>query len=113
MYEKLFDLTGRVALVTGGSRGLGKSMARAYAEHGASVMICSRNAVEVEAAVAFVKKNAKRFHVDPKRIALMGESAGAHLVNLAGARDSGGAVYGDRWDAWGHELEERPEAPWI
>lgn len=68
---------------------------------------------EVEAAVAFVKKNAKRFHVDPKRIALMGESAGAHLVNLAGARDSGGAVYGDRWDSWGHELEERPEAPWI
>ena len=50
MYEKLFDLTGRVALVTGGSRGLGKSMARAYAEHGASIMICSRNAAELEAA---------------------------------------------------------------
>ena len=46
MYEKLFDLTGRVALVTGGSRGLGKSMARAYAEHGASLMICSRNEQE-------------------------------------------------------------------
>lgn len=50
MYEKLFDLTGRVALVTGGSRGLGKSMARAYAEHGANVMICSRNEAEVSAA---------------------------------------------------------------
>ena len=50
MYEKLFDLTGRVALVTGGSRGLGKSMARAYAEHGANIMICSRNAAELEAA---------------------------------------------------------------
>ena len=50
MYEKLFDLTGRVALVTGGSRGLGKSMARAYAEHGASIMICSRNASQLEAA---------------------------------------------------------------
>ena len=50
MYEKLFDLTGRVALVTGGSRGLGKSMARIYAEHGANIMICSRNAAELEEA---------------------------------------------------------------
>jgi NAD(P)-dependent dehydrogenase (short-subunit alcohol dehydrogenase family) len=50
MYEKLFDLAGRVALVTGGSKGLGKAMARAYAEHGAGVMICSRNAAELEKA---------------------------------------------------------------
>ena len=52
MFEKLFDLQGRVALVTGGSRGLGKVMARAYAEHGASIMICSRNADELKAAAA-------------------------------------------------------------
>jgi gluconate 5-dehydrogenase len=50
MYEKLFDLTGRTALVTGGSRGLGKCIARAYAEHGADIMICSRNAQELDAA---------------------------------------------------------------
>lgn len=52
MYEKIFDLTGKVALVTGGSKGLGKAMARVYAEHGADIMICSRNAEELAAAAA-------------------------------------------------------------
>lgn len=52
MYEKIFDLTGRTALVTGGSKGLGKAMARVYAEHGANIMICSRNAEELAGAAA-------------------------------------------------------------
>lgn len=39
-----FDLTGRVAIVTGGSRGLGRAMAMAVAEAGASVVIASRKA---------------------------------------------------------------------
>jgi NAD(P)-dependent dehydrogenase (short-subunit alcohol dehydrogenase family) len=39
---ELFDLTGRVALVTGGSRGLGQEMTEALAESGASVMILAR-----------------------------------------------------------------------
>lgn len=38
----LFDLTGKVALLTGASRGMGKAMAQALAEHGARVMISSR-----------------------------------------------------------------------
>ena len=42
---------------------------------------------DLEHAIIFVKKNARRFHIDPKRIALMGESAGGHLVNLVGARN--------------------------
>jgi len=37
-----FDLTGKVALVTGGSRGLGKEMVLAFAHHGADVVIASR-----------------------------------------------------------------------
>jgi NAD(P)-dependent dehydrogenase (short-subunit alcohol dehydrogenase family) len=42
MIDPLFDLTGRVALVTGGSRGLGYQMIRAFAQHGADVIIASR-----------------------------------------------------------------------
>jgi NAD(P)-dependent dehydrogenase (short-subunit alcohol dehydrogenase family) len=46
-----FDLTGKVAVITGGSRGLGREIAFAYARHGASVVIASRKA-DACAAVA-------------------------------------------------------------
>ena len=42
MTEKLFDLRGRVAIVTGGSRGLGAEFAEGLAEAGASLMLCAR-----------------------------------------------------------------------
>jgi NAD(P)-dependent dehydrogenase (short-subunit alcohol dehydrogenase family) len=51
MANSLFDLTGRVALVTGGSKGLGKAMARAFAEAGADVVIASRHENELRSAL--------------------------------------------------------------
>ena len=47
---KLFDLTGRTALITGGSKGLGYSMAAGLASAGADVMLVSRRADEAQAA---------------------------------------------------------------
>ncbi|WP_077211731.1 SDR family NAD(P)-dependent oxidoreductase [Bacillus dakarensis] len=41
--ENVLDLTGKVALITGGSRGLGAQMARDYAKNGADVVVVSRN----------------------------------------------------------------------
>ena len=40
--QELFSLTGRVAIVTGGSRGLGEEMAAGLAEAGAALTICAR-----------------------------------------------------------------------
>ena len=48
---QLFNLAGRVALVTGGSKGLGKSMARIFAEAGADVVISSRHEAELNTAL--------------------------------------------------------------
>jgi len=52
MLKEKFELTGKVALVTGGSKGLGKEMARIFIEAGARVIICSRHEEELKAAVA-------------------------------------------------------------
>lgn len=48
---KLFDLTGRVALVTGGSRGLGLQIASALGEFGASLALVARKQADLDAAV--------------------------------------------------------------
>lgn len=52
------DLSGKVALVTGGSRGIGKAIATAFANAGAQVMITSRKAESCEAAVKEIGENA-------------------------------------------------------
>lgn len=49
--KELFDLTGRTAIVTGGSRGIGKEMAEALAEAGANLMLCARRAEWLEDTV--------------------------------------------------------------
>lgn len=48
---KLFDLTGKIALLTGASKGMGRAMAEGLAEHGAKVVVSSRKLDQCEAAV--------------------------------------------------------------
>lgn len=63
-----FRLDGKTALVTGGSKGLGRAMAQALAEAGADIALCSRNAAEAEQAAqeiaAATGRTAAGFYAD-------------------------------------------------
>jgi NAD(P)-dependent dehydrogenase (short-subunit alcohol dehydrogenase family) len=109
--QQLFDLTGRIALVTGGSRGLGLQMAEALGEAGAKVMLTSRKAADLEEAVATLSQRG----IDARWIAAnASDPAEVHrvcaetlerlgpvdiLVNNAGA-------------AWGAPAEDYPLEAW-
>ncbi|MFO1200296.1 MAG: SDR family oxidoreductase [Burkholderiaceae bacterium] len=58
--KDLFDLTGKVAVVTGGSRGMGREMVLAFAEHGADVVIASRKLDACEAVAQQVRAMGRR-----------------------------------------------------
>ena len=52
----MFDLTGKIALITGSSRGIGKAIAEAYARQGAKVVITSRKLDACEAVAAQINE---------------------------------------------------------
>ncbi len=74
----LFDLSGKVALVTGGSRGLGYQMVKAFAAHGADVFVTSRKLEACEKVAAEVKA--------------MGRKAVAHACNVSNWAELEGLV---------------------
>jgi NAD(P)-dependent dehydrogenase (short-subunit alcohol dehydrogenase family) len=96
MPKNHFDLTGKIALVTGGSRGLGRQMVLAFADHGADVMIVSRKMAQCEELAEEVRAMGRRAFPyaanagDWQQIEGMVEAAYAHygrvdiLVNNAG-----------------------------
>ncbi|HVC92056.1 MAG TPA: SDR family oxidoreductase [Pirellulales bacterium] len=113
MNGTLFNLSGRVALVTGGSKGLGLAMARIFAEAGADVVVSSRHENELKAAVAEIAKGTgKRAEyvvadmTDRNDVTRLAESALAKmghidiLVNNAGSNvpQSIGDIRDDDWD---------------
>ncbi|MBI3533703.1 MAG: gluconate 5-dehydrogenase [Curvibacter sp. PD_MW3] len=109
--QQLFDLKGKTALVTGGSRGLGLQMAHALGEAGARIMLSARKADELEVAVADLQaagidarwiaadcaKEADIHRLADETMQRMGDVD--ILVNNAGA-------------AWGAPAEDHPIEAW-
>jgi 2-deoxy-D-gluconate 3-dehydrogenase len=87
MTQSLFDLSGRVALVTGGNRGLGQAIAMALAEAGADVAVACRSgqADETVAAIAAAGRRGLAVAIDlsdPAAAAPLVERAAAELGRL-------------------------------
>lgn len=65
MTSKNFDLSGKTALITGGSRGLGLEMAKAFAELGCNIAIVSRKADACEEAASQIRKLGRKATAHP------------------------------------------------
>jgi gluconate 5-dehydrogenase len=109
--QELFDLSGQVALVTGGSRGLGLQIAEALGEAGAKLMLTSRKAADLEEAAAHLKARGIEAQwmatdaAEPADIQRVVEATVARfgqidiLINNAGA-------------TWGAPAEDHPVEAW-
>ena len=82
--NELFDLTGKVALITGGSRGLGREMALAFADAGADVIIASRKLDECEKVAAEIEAKGRQAMAHAAHVGDWNGLAG--LVDAAYAR---------------------------
>jgi gluconate 5-dehydrogenase len=109
--QQLFDLSGQVALVTGGSRGLGLQMAEALGEAGAKVMLTSRKAADLEEAAAQLSErgiDARWIAADasdPVQIQKVVDETMQRLGRIDVLVNNAGAT-------WGAPAEDYPLAAW-
>ncbi len=120
-----FDLTGKVAVVTGGNRGIGRSIALGLAHAGASVAILSRNPernakVESELEQAGVRTHADildvtdRASLGPALAAVEKELGPVDiLVNNAGNSDISGGVLGQSEEGWDNAVATHLDATFL
>jgi NAD(P)-dependent dehydrogenase (short-subunit alcohol dehydrogenase family) len=108
--QDLFSLQGRVALVTGGARGIGAMIARAYLQCGVKVYISSRNQDEL---ANFTNAVASLGECVAIRADLSSLEGIEFLVDEIGKRESGLDILVNNAGAtWGAELSVYPEAGW-
>jgi gluconate 5-dehydrogenase len=109
--QQLFDLSGKNALVTGGSRGLGLQIAEALGEAGAKVMLTSRKAGDLEEAVAHLQTkgiDARWVAADasqPEEIERVASETVQRLGHVDILVNNAGAT-------WGASAEEHPLEAW-
>jgi gluconate 5-dehydrogenase len=109
--QQLFDLHGKTALVTGGSRGLGLQLAEALGEAGARLVISARKAKDLEESAAHLRARGIDVHgiaadcSDQADIERLAREAVKHLGHVDILVNNAGA-------AWGAPAEDHPIDAW-
>ncbi len=109
--QELFNLAGKTALVTGGSRGLGLQMAEALGEQGARVVLSSRKQSDLDEAVAHLKARGIDAHAiaadlsQEAAVAPLVDATLAHLGHIDILVNNAGA-------SWGAPAEDYPVEAW-
>jgi len=104
----MFRLDGKVAVVTGGGRGIGVMMARGLLQAGATVYLSSRKKAELDAAVAELSVHGP-VQAIPADLGTI-DGVQALVADLAERTDAVHALYNNAGAAWGAPLGEFPES---
>jgi len=108
MSLNMFSLEGRIALVTGGSRGIGKMIARGFIDHGAKVYISSRKPSACDETAAELGPNCISMPQDVSTV----EGAQSLAARLISAEPNLDILVNNAGAAWGAPFEEFPESGW-
>jgi len=106
--ENLFSVAGKTVVITGGSRGIGAMIARAYVENGARVILSSRKAAEVEGFAAELGSAATAIAADLSQMAEIDRFAAAVAV-IAPKVD---VLFNNAGASWGGAFDDFPEVGW-
>ena len=106
--SKFFSLEGRIALITGGSRGIGKMIAAGYIAQGAKVYISSRKAPACEETAAELGPNCIPIPMDVSTV----DGCKALAAKMAEHEDHLDILVNNAGAAWGVPFEEFPEQGW-
>jgi NAD(P)-dependent dehydrogenase (short-subunit alcohol dehydrogenase family) len=109
--HQLFDLRGRIAIVTGGSRGLGLQIARGLGDFGATLALVARKQAELDEAVAMLREQGMEAVAFP--CDLSDPDAPAHLTEQVLARFGRvDILVNNAGTAWGAPAEDYPREGW-
>jgi 2-deoxy-D-gluconate 3-dehydrogenase len=111
MATDLFSLEGRTALVTGGSRGIGRMIAAGFVDRGAKVYISSRKVADCDATAEALSKDGGTCLSLPQDISTV-EGCKALASRLGELEPSLDILVNNAGAAWGADFDEFPESGW-